>query len=99
MREPASRRFRKRLRELREACRWTQKRAAKACRIGHRLYQLYELGIKKNPGLLMLEKLSRGFGLEVHELLAPAPSRIRKRPATQYNKRKRRRQKPGRKKQ
>jgi hypothetical protein len=37
------------------------------------LYQLYELGIKKNPGLLTLEKIARGFGLSIHELLAPAP--------------------------
>jgi hypothetical protein len=37
------------------------------------VYQLYELGIKANPGLLTLEKIAKGFGLEIHELLAPAP--------------------------
>ena len=61
------------MRELRQACRWTQEKAAEACGIGYKLYQLYELGIKKNPGLLTLEKIAGGFGLGVHELLAPAP--------------------------
>lgn len=78
--ESASNRFGKRLRELRHACRWTQERAAEACGIGYKLYQLYELGIKKNPGLVTLEKIASGFGLGVHELLAPAPSpRVRAR--------------------
>jgi transcriptional regulator with XRE-family HTH domain len=71
--ESASVRFRTRLRELRLACRWTQEKAAEACGIGYKLYQLYELGIKQNPGLLTLEKIANGFGLELHELLAPAP--------------------------
>ena len=65
--------FGKRLRELRQACRWTQEKAAEACGIGYKLYQLYELGIKRNPGLVTLEKIARGFGLGIHELLAPAP--------------------------
>jgi len=57
--------------ELRQALRWTQKKAAEACNINPCLYQLYELGIKKNPGLLTLEKIANGFGIQVHELLAP----------------------------
>ena len=61
------------MRELRQACRWTQEKAAEACGIGYKLYQLYELGIKRNPGLATLEKIARGFGLGIHELLAPAP--------------------------
>ena len=65
--------FGKRLRELRQACRWTQEKAAEACGIGYKLYQLYELGIKRNPGLVTLEKIARGFGLGIHELLAPPP--------------------------
>jgi transcriptional regulator with XRE-family HTH domain len=65
--------FKKRLKELRLACRWTQEKAAESCGIGYKLYQLYELGIKTNPGLRTLEKIASGFGLEVHELLAPAP--------------------------
>ena len=73
MEESASIRFKKRLRELRHAFRWTQEKAAESCDIGYKLYQLYELGIKKNPGLLTLEKIARGFGLGIHELLAPAP--------------------------
>jgi transcriptional regulator with XRE-family HTH domain len=71
--DSASVRFRKRLKELRIACRWTQEKAAESCGIGYKLYQLYELGIKINPGLLSLEKIAKGFGLEIHELLAPAP--------------------------
>jgi transcriptional regulator with XRE-family HTH domain len=56
------------------ACRWTQERAAEACGIGYKLYQLYEIGIKQNPGLLTLEKIAKGFGLDIHELLSPAPA-------------------------
>lgn len=70
MQECPSIRFGKRLRELREARNWTQEKAAEACGIGYKLYQLYELGIKTNPGLLTLEKLARGFELHVSELLA-----------------------------
>jgi transcriptional regulator with XRE-family HTH domain len=61
------------LKELRLACRWTQEKAAESCGIGYKLYQLYELGIKINPGLLTLEKIAKGYGLEIHELLAPVP--------------------------
>lgn len=73
MEELAAISFKKRLKELRLACRWTQEKAAESCGIGYKLYQLYELGIKTNPGLRTLEKIASGFGLEVHELLAPAP--------------------------
>src|SRR3974390_2624697 len=91
--ESASIRFQKRLRELRLACRWTQERAAEACGIGYKLYQLYELGIKQNPGLLTLEKIAKGFGLEIHELLEPAPlprRGVAKFPVSQKKKSKRR---------
>jgi transcriptional regulator with XRE-family HTH domain len=47
-------------------CGWTQEKAAEACGIGHKVFQLYELGIKTNPGLLTLEKIAGSFGLEVH---------------------------------
>jgi DNA-binding XRE family transcriptional regulator len=73
----ASNRFKKRLRELRVKCGWTQERTAEACGIGYKLYQLYELGIKQNPGLLNLEKIAHGFGIGVHELLAPNFPKIR----------------------
>jgi len=69
--EPVTTRFRKRLRELRRSRGWTQEQAAEACGIGYKLFQLYELGIKTNPGLLTLQKVARGFGLDVSELLAP----------------------------
>jgi len=76
--ESASTRFRKRLRELRRRRGWTQEQAAEACGVGYKLYQLYELGIKPNPGLLTLEKIAHGFGLEPHELLKP--NRLQTRP-------------------
>ena len=47
------------------------------CGIGYKLYQLYELGIKQNPGLLNLEKIAHGFGIGIHELLAPKFPKIR----------------------
>jgi transcriptional regulator with XRE-family HTH domain len=70
-------RFKKRLRELRVKCGLTQEQAAETCGIGYKLYQLYELGIKKNPGLLTLEKIARGYGIGVHELLAPGFPKVR----------------------
>jgi transcriptional regulator with XRE-family HTH domain len=69
--EAASKRFKKRLRDLRVKFGWTQEQAAEACGIGYKVYQLYELGIKQNPGLLNLEKIARGFGIGIHELLSP----------------------------
>jgi transcriptional regulator with XRE-family HTH domain len=64
-------RFKKKLRALRKARGWTQEIAAEKCGVGYKLFQLYELGIKQNPGLLTLDKIARGFGLDVSELLAP----------------------------
>jgi transcriptional regulator with XRE-family HTH domain len=97
MKQSASTTFRKRLRELRETLRWTQKRTAKACSIGHKLYQLYEIGVKKNPGLLTLEKIAKGFGMEVHELLAPVSTRTRKRSPLPKTKRNHKRGRRGKK--
>ena len=71
MQEAASNRFKKRLRELRVRRGLTQEKAAETCGIGYKLYQLYELGIKQNPGLLTLEKIARGYGMDISELLAP----------------------------
>jgi transcriptional regulator with XRE-family HTH domain len=73
----ASNRFKKRLRELRVKCGWTQERAAEVCGIGYKLFQLYELGVKQNPGLLTLEKIAHGFGVGIHELLAPTCPKVR----------------------
>jgi len=63
--------FKKRLRELRRDRGWTREEAAEYCGVGYKLYQLYEIGIKQNPGLLTLEKIARGYGLDISELLAP----------------------------
>ncbi|MGH7952491.1 MAG: helix-turn-helix domain-containing protein [Limisphaerales bacterium] len=70
MNKSASIRFQRRLRQLREQRDWTQEKAAEMCGIGYKLYQLYELGLKRNPGLLTLEKIAAGFGLDICELLA-----------------------------
>jgi transcriptional regulator with XRE-family HTH domain len=68
----ASRRFQERIHQLRIEQGWTQERAAEKCGIGYKLYQLYELGVKQNPGLLTLEKIARGFDLDIHELFLPS---------------------------
>jgi transcriptional regulator with XRE-family HTH domain len=73
-------RFKKKLRALRKARGWTQEIAAEKCGVGYKLFQLYELGIKQNPGLLTLEKIARGFGLDVSELLAPNFPKVSLRP-------------------
>jgi len=78
VKDSASKRFQKRLKALRKERNWSQEKAASACDIGYKLFQLYELGIKKNPGLLTLEKIARGFGLDVSELLAPELPKIQK---------------------
>jgi transcriptional regulator with XRE-family HTH domain len=75
--EDISKRFRERIRALRIRHGWTQERAAEICGIGQKLFQLYEIGVKRNPGLLTLQKIARGFGLEVHQLLGPAMPRAR----------------------
>ena len=59
---------------LRKEQGWTQERAAEKCGVGYKLYQFYEPGIKQNPGLLTLEKIARGFDLEIQELFLPSKS-------------------------
>lgn len=71
MQESVSTRFKKKLRALRKARGWTQEAAAEKCGVGYKLFQLYELGVKRNPGLLTLEKIARGFGLDVSDLFDP----------------------------
>jgi transcriptional regulator with XRE-family HTH domain len=83
VKKPAAKLFQERLCQLRRERGWTQEQAAEKCGIGYKLYQLYELGIKQNPGLTSLEKLATGFGLEIYELLNPTfPQNRRKSPKT-----------------
>jgi transcriptional regulator with XRE-family HTH domain len=77
--DSSSTRFKKKLRALRKARGWTQEAAAEKCGVGYKLFQLYELGVKRNPGLLTLEKIARGFGLDVSELLDPNMPKGKKR--------------------
>ena len=67
--------FRKRIKELRKRRQWTQEQAAEACGIDYKLYQFYELGIKDNPGLQTLEKISAGFGLPLNKLFSRTPQK------------------------
>lgn len=41
------------------------------CEIGQKLHQHFEVGVKSNPGLLMLKKLAAGYGIGVQQLLGP----------------------------
>lgn len=89
--ENISARFRNRIRELRKDRDWTQERAAEACGIGYKLYQLYELGVKGNPGLVNLQKIAEGFGLDVSELLSPysVKAKAKKWPTSRLKKKRR----------
>jgi transcriptional regulator with XRE-family HTH domain len=80
VKKSAAKLFQERLRQLRKARDWTQEQTAEQCGIGYKLYQLYELGIKQNPGLRSLEKIAAGFGLETHELLTPTFPQKRRKP-------------------
>lgn len=71
--------FRTRLRALRVRRGWTQEEAAEKCGIGQKLFQLYELGIKDNPGLKTLEKIARGFAIGLPELLTPEAPELHQR--------------------
>jgi len=75
-----NRRFQERLLQLRKQRGWTQERAAEECKIGYKMYQLYELGIKRNPGLITIEKIARGFGLDIYELFSPTLPRVAVKP-------------------
>ena len=80
MKKSAAKLFQERLRQLRKERGWTQEQTAEQCGIGYKLYQLYELGIKQNPGLTSMEKLAAGFGLEIYELLTPKFPQNRRKP-------------------
>jgi Predicted transcriptional regulators len=77
--ESVSIRFQRRLRQLRKRRGWTQEQAAEICGVGYKLYQLYELGVKRNPGLLTLEKIADGYDLDVSELLSPSFPKLSRR--------------------
>ena len=72
--------FKCRIRELRKRCGWSQEKAGEVCGVGEKMFQLYELGIKDNPGLKTLEKIARGFEVEAWELLTPEPPKRKRKP-------------------
>jgi transcriptional regulator with XRE-family HTH domain len=63
-------RFRTRLKELRTVQHLTQEQAAERCDLSVKTYQFYESGLRSNPRLSTLEKLARGFGVDVSALLS-----------------------------
>lgn len=62
------------VRRLREAAGWTQEHAAAQCEIGPRMFQAIEAGTKApvNATLVTLGRLSKGFDVDVVQLLRPS---------------------------
>ena len=71
MAQSVSATFKQRLRELRRARGWSQYQAAEKCGVGQKMFGHYESGEKRNPGLLTLERIARGFDVAVPDLLSP----------------------------
>ena len=65
----AKQRFKANLIALRKERGLTQKRAAEVASLNYKTYQHLELGIRDNPTLEVLEKLARGFGVRIGELV------------------------------
>lgn len=63
----------KRLRELRERHGLTQEAFAEMAGMSYKYYQAVEGGRKLQLRFSTLEKLASAYGIEVWELLAPAP--------------------------
>ncbi len=61
-----------RLRQLRQKAELTQEEFAEKARLGYKYYQQIEAGRKEDIRISTLERLARGHGLEIWELLMPA---------------------------
>lgn len=68
MPKSASERFRANIIALRKARGWTQEKSAEKCSMGEKTWQHLELGIRSNPTLKILEKISKGMGVEIGDL-------------------------------
>jgi transcriptional regulator with XRE-family HTH domain len=66
-----------RLRHLREIHDLTQESFAELSGITYKYYQQIEAGRKPDLRLSTLERLAQAYGLEVHQLLSPAPPKTR----------------------
>ncbi len=60
-----------RLRDLRQAAGLSQEAFAVQAGIAYKYYQLIELGLKPDLRLSTLDRLAKGYGLEVWQLLSP----------------------------
>jgi transcriptional regulator with XRE-family HTH domain len=61
-----------RLKQLRQAHGLTQEAFAELAGLSYKYYQQIEAGRKPDLRLSTLERLAKAYGIEVHELLAPA---------------------------
>lgn len=68
MPKSASERFRANIIALRKARGWTQEMTAEKCSLGEKTLQHFELGIRDNPTLKNVEKIAKGFGVEIGDL-------------------------------
>ena len=66
-----------RLRELRNGNALTQEKFSELSGVAYKYYQLIENGRRIDLRLSTLEKLSRAYGVGVHELLAPNFPKVR----------------------
>lgn len=60
-----------RLRELRKRHSLSQEQCSELAGIGYKYYQMVEGGRRIDMRLSTLQKLAAGYGIQVHELLAP----------------------------
>jgi len=77
LKRPTLTRLLNRLKQLRQAHRLTQEAFAERAGISYKYYQQVEAGRKPDLRLSTLERLAAAYGIEVHELLAPALPRTR----------------------
>ena len=69
MAKSAKQRFKANLIALRKERGLTQEQAAERAAINYKTYQHFELGIRDNPTLEILEKVANGFGVTIGKLV------------------------------
>ncbi len=67
-----------RLKQLRQLRGVTQEEFAERSGISYKYYQAVEAGRKPDLRLSTSERLAKGFGIDVHELLAPEMPEVRR---------------------
>jgi transcriptional regulator with XRE-family HTH domain len=66
-----------RLREMRKRHALTQEKVSELSGVAYKYYQLIELGKRIDLRLSTLEKISKAYGIGVHELLSPNMPKVR----------------------